>query len=230
MFDGLLPGLIDDPASVVEKDKGVAFLVASRQIYQLLGISYFCLNIPKRNSFVHCSFSDCSASQAITPHSIDTGKLTSHSVLGRLRGQDGDGAPSGQLIDEPVGRIQRVYFRLDSRNKEMAFFGYLRDLTSEDELLSEFNAAEVTVLANYFHSHILRRHGNDTSEALLVSARELDCLKWAAAGKSAWEASIILGISERTVRFHLNSAREKLNCTTTTQAVAKVVAQNLISI
>ena len=58
--------------------------------------------------------------------------------------------------------------------------------------------------------------------------RELDCLKWIAAGKTAWEASVILGISERTVRFHLNGAREKLNCMTTTQAVAKAVSQQLI--
>ena len=35
------------------------------------------------------------------------------------------------------------------------------------------------------------------------------------------------GISERTVRFHLNAAREKLQCTTTTQAVAKAVSQQL---
>jgi DNA-binding CsgD family transcriptional regulator len=77
---------------------------------------------------------------------------------------------------------------------------------------------------------MLRRNGVDTSEALVVSARELDCLRWVAAGKSAWEASVILGISERTVRFHLNSAREKLNCTTTTQAVAKAVSQQLIAV
>jgi DNA-binding CsgD family transcriptional regulator len=48
-----------------------------------------------------------------------------------------------------------------------------------------------------------------------------------AAGKTAWEVSTILGISERTVRFHLNAAREKLQCTTTTQAVAKAVSQQL---
>ena len=55
-----------------------------------------------------------------------------------------------------------------------------------------------------------------------------NCLKGVAAGKTAWEASVILGISERTVRFHLNAAREKLNCLTTTQAVAKAVSQQLI--
>lgn len=80
------------------------------------------------------------------------------------------------------------------------------------------------------YSHMLRRSGVNSSGDLVISARELDCLTWVAAGKSAWEASVILGISERTVRFHLNSAREKLNCTTTTQAVAKVVAQKLIAV
>ena len=87
---------------------------------------------------------------------------------------------------------------------------------------------EFQVLANYFHQHILRIYGHDAESQMLVSARELDCLKWVAAGKTAWEASVILGISERTVRFHLNAAREKLNCLTTTQAVAKAVSQQLI--
>jgi DNA-binding CsgD family transcriptional regulator len=55
-------------------------------------------------------------------------------------------------------------------------------------------------------------------------------LKLPGGGKTAWEASVILGISERTVRFHLNAAREKLNCATTTQAVAKAVAHQLIDV
>jgi DNA-binding CsgD family transcriptional regulator len=49
-------------------------------------------------------------------------------------------------------------------------------------------------------------------------------------GKTAWEASVILGISERTVRSHLNAAREKLDCTTTAQAVAKAVMQHSIDV
>ena len=89
---------------------------------------------------------------------------------------------------------------------------------------------ECRILANYFHGHVLRMHGHDTEQDILVSARELDCLKWTAAGKTALEASIILGISERTVRFHLNAAREKLGCVTTTQAVAKAIANQLIDI
>jgi LuxR family transcriptional regulator, quorum-sensing system regulator BjaR1 len=33
-----------------------------------------------------------------------------------------------------------------------------------------------------------------------LSQRELECLRWAAAGKSAWETSTILSLSERTVK------------------------------
>jgi DNA-binding CsgD family transcriptional regulator len=213
MIDIDLKYLVDDPAAVVERDKGVAFLVASRQIYQLSAVCYLGFNIPKQGNFVHCSFSDRRASQAVTPKPIDERRLQSVSSV----------TQKAECADD-------VCFRIESRNAAVAFFGYCRDPAQELDSLFEFNGNEIPVLASYFHNHILRRHGNDTSEALLVSARELDCLRWTAAGKSAWEASIILGISERTVRFHLNSAREKLNCTTTTQAVAKLVAQNLISI
>ena len=89
---------------------------------------------------------------------------------------------------------------------------------------------ELRILANYFHGHVLRMYGHDAERDLLMTAKELDCLKWTAAGKTAWEASVILGISERTVRFHLNIAREKLNCATTTQAVAKAIVNNLIDV
>lgn len=89
---------------------------------------------------------------------------------------------------------------------------------------------EIRILSDYLHSHVLRINGHNSDAQILVSARELDCLKWTAAGKTAWEASVILGISERTVRFHLNAAREKLDCATTTQAVAKAITQHLIDV
>jgi DNA-binding CsgD family transcriptional regulator len=89
---------------------------------------------------------------------------------------------------------------------------------------------ELRVLGNYFHGHNLRINGHTWENQTIMSARELDCLKWVAAGKTAWEASVILGISERTVRFHLNAAREKLNSATTTQAVARAIANHMIEV
>lgn len=52
-----------------------------------------------------------------------------------------------------------------------------------------------------------------------LTARELECLRWAANGKSAWDMSRILGISEATARFHLSNARRKYGVGTLIQAV-----------
>jgi DNA-binding CsgD family transcriptional regulator len=225
MFRDILVQMVDDQSSIMERDKGVAFLFAARSIYNLADIFYFSANIPRRSSgsFVHCAFSGDFASQAITATSIPDQKLTS---LGIVK-QSQEFAESNQVSS----KAERVILPLTIRCGETAVLGFTRDLSRhDDENDTTHSLAELKILGNYFHSHMLRRNGIDTSEALVVSARELDCLRWVAAGKSAWEASVILGISERTVRFHLNSAREKLNCTTTTQAVAKVVAQQLIAV
>jgi DNA-binding CsgD family transcriptional regulator len=112
---------------------------------------------------------------------------------------------------------------------ELGLFCIATDTPTDDwDAQKSMLLREFQVLASYFHQHILRIYGHDAAKEMLMSARELDCLKWMAAGKTAWEASVILGISERTVRFHLNAAREKLDCLTTTQAVAKAVSQQLI--
>ncbi len=68
----------------------------------------------------------------------------------------------------------------------------------------------------------------EASESLEVTTREAECLLWTARGKSAWETAIVLGISERTVNFHVENARRKLNAQTKTQAVVQAIMQNLI--
>ncbi|MGL4753907.1 MAG: LuxR C-terminal-related transcriptional regulator, partial [Aeromonadaceae bacterium] len=42
--------------------------------------------------------------------------------------------------------------------------------------------------------------------------------------KTSWEAARILGITERTVNFHLNSAIRKTGCKNRYQAIARNVA------
>lgn len=53
---------------------------------------------------------------------------------------------------------------------------------------------------------------------------EADCLFWVSEGKSSAEIAIILGIPERTVTHHLNSATKKLGATNRYNAVAKAMA------
>jgi len=62
-----------------------------------------------------------------------------------------------------------------------------------------------------------------------LTDRERECLLWAAEGKTSWETAHILGISERTVNFHLQNVAAKLNVTSRQQAIARAVAQGLIT-
>lgn len=58
---------------------------------------------------------------------------------------------------------------------------------------------------------------------------EADCLFWASAGKTTGEISIILGIPERTVTHHLNSATRKLGANNRYNAVARAMAGGELS-
>lgn len=53
-------------------------------------------------------------------------------------------------------------------------------------------------------------------------------LLWAAAGKTSSETSQILGLTERTVKWHSTRAREAFGVGTTTQAVVEAVRRRLI--
>jgi DNA-binding CsgD family transcriptional regulator len=61
-----------------------------------------------------------------------------------------------------------------------------------------------------------------------LTNRERDALAWVAEGKSDWEISVILGLSETTVRFHVDNARRKLGAVNRTQAVARLAAARML--
>lgn len=64
--------------------------------------------------------------------------------------------------------------------------------------------------------------------AYQLTAREREVLRWSAVGKTAEEIGKILGITERTVTFHVTSSLCKLDVTNKTQAVAKALLLKLI--
>jgi DNA-binding CsgD family transcriptional regulator len=61
-----------------------------------------------------------------------------------------------------------------------------------------------------------------------LTAREQECLGWAARGKTAAEIAMILRISEPTAIHHLNNVVRKFNVANRTQAVAVGVAMGLV--
>lgn len=61
-----------------------------------------------------------------------------------------------------------------------------------------------------------------------LSQRELDCLRWSAAGKSSEDIAIILHLSPHTINGYLKSAMQKLNTVSRIQAVAVAARHRLI--
>ncbi|MBV8380439.1 MAG: response regulator transcription factor [Paucibacter sp.] len=66
-------------------------------------------------------------------------------------------------------------------------------------------------------------------QSVALTERELEVLTWSARGKTSEEIATILGLSKRTIDFHIDNARAKLGVTTRTQAVFKAVAGRLIA-
>ena len=67
------------------------------------------------------------------------------------------------------------------------------------------------------------------SRQVALNERELECLTWSARGKTSPEIATILGLSKRTVNFHVENACRKLNVATRTEAVVKATAGRLIT-
>lgn len=93
----------------------------------------------------------------------------------------------------------------------------------------EKKASVLQLVAILFHVHVRRvAHGNRVVAGVMLSPRQLECLEWAARGKSATDIGSILGISPRTAAFHIESAKAKLGVRTTSQAVALLAATKSI--
>ena len=66
------------------------------------------------------------------------------------------------------------------------------------------------------------------SPAVRLTDRERDSMALVAEGKTDWEISVILRVSEGTARFHVDNARRKVGATNRAQAVARLISQRFI--
>ena len=75
-----------------------------------------------------------------------------------------------------------------------------------------------------------------TTEAMLdevapqLTVRELDCLRWMAVGKTTWEISRILSISESGVNFHISNLRNKFGVNRRNDVVLKAIRTGIITL
>jgi len=90
------------------------------------------------------------------------------------------------------------------------------------------NRGALALITAYAVGRALQLFASESADLPHLTPRETECLKWAAAGKSEWEISQILGISEHTAERHLLNAKTRLGAVNRVQAVAEAIRLGLI--
>lgn len=106
-----------------------------------------------------------------------------------------------------------------SANSFISFDPDCTDLSREFALHGELLALAMRrFIAGYVQA--MRSKRRIPSDCVL-SKREVECLRWAALGKTDMEISMILDRSHATIRYHIHRAGEKLNAVNRAQAIFK---------
>lgn len=90
------------------------------------------------------------------------------------------------------------------------------------------HAAQLHILALRFVATYGDAVAGDGEPPARLTRREIQCLKWAAAGKTDAEISGIVAISLPTVRFHVTNAARKLGVAGRSQAVQRAATMGYI--
>lgn len=114
---------------------------------------------------------------------------------------------------------------------EMAIFSMVldRELRFSREV-TQHAMPFIQLFASYLHEAVRRVSELATADEgkRNLTWREQECLRWVADGKTSWEISKVLNLSERTVNFHLKNAAVKLDVFNRQHAVVKAVMKGLL--
>ncbi len=107
--------------------------------------------------------------------------------------------------------------------------GSIFSFASREDKFKDREKRLVDIMTPYLHQSLIRLYQKTWSLTIYnISQRETEVLKWLKEGKTNWEISVILGISERTVKFHIHNIIAKLNAVSKSHALAIALNCGLI--
>jgi len=117
------------------------------------------------------------------------------------------------------GRISMISLTTDLQESEL------------DRVFKEYTD-QILALSFAFHSIAkdFIRDDNLVINRPDLTPRERECMLWAAKSKSSWETGKILGISERTVVFHIENAKKKFGVTSKYHLIVRAISDGYIKI
>jgi DNA-binding CsgD family transcriptional regulator len=143
------------------------------------------------------------------------------SILRCAMGGDPDMALAcldNQALSIAVGAVEDLHRRLATALSTV----------NAAEIVSAFDAAQRQLASEAFAKSRARLNEAEAPGAP-VTPRQLECLRWVQAGKSAYDIGVILGISPRTVDTHILEACARLGVRTRMQAVLAAIEVGILS-
>ena len=130
------------------------------------------------------------------------------------------------------GLVSGATFSVIGKGGELAIFS----ITTQ----SQGEADQRNIVAQLGQGYMLLAHIHEAVTRLglpqipsndrpALTRREKECLTWVSSGKTSWEISRILGVSENTVVFHITNAGKKLQTNTRSQTVARALALGIFT-
>lgn len=111
-----------------------------------------------------------------------------------------------------LGRHSSVSALKAATSPELAELAYFRDVAME--VFTEF----------------MRSGHGAKQDDIEVTSRELECLKWCAAGKSSWDIAQLMNCTEATVNYHFANIRRKFGASSRRMAVIKAIQLGFLSV
>ncbi|WP_271552778.1 helix-turn-helix transcriptional regulator [Bradyrhizobium sp. CCBAU 45394] len=222
--------------STIDELRGVAV-----QITRNLGFQWFAyLRISGGNTELVSSYPDSLAQLYVRDKLSDVDPIVRHARTARMPFFWGDLAEDSCRLT-PDDRFTQEVARHGIRNglAVPVYVGYSKfaamifaEKTADRPTRSEIQTALAAIHLTAFQLHARftmssSRHNSAAGRPLTFRQRQ--CLTWSARGKTMSETGTILGISERTVLYHLQDARLRLGAQTITQAVVEAMRFNQIS-
>ncbi len=121
-----------------------------------------------------------------------------------------------------------ISFPLHGAAGENGILSFITSERASSDLLLD-SSPILSWMSNYiFEAAIRVVRLKDSDQQAALTDRETECLFWASEGKTSGEIACILGISERTVNYHLNQVTRKTGSMNRYQAIAKGVGTGLL--
>jgi LuxR family quorum-sensing transcriptional regulator LasR len=121
----------------------------------------------------------------------------------------------------PCGEFGMLYFSGDQRPLCRPRQAAPRNITE----LTYFRDVAMEVFSGFMRKGHALRHEN-----IEITSRELECLKWCAAGKSSWDIAHLMNCTEATVNYHFANIRRKFGASSRRMAVIKAIQLGFLSV